>query len=323
MPSAFLCFYTGTGNSARVADRIEDRLKEAGYEIEKELSNISACELAVIVFPVHACSLPIRMGRFLHRFPLGKSKIALFAVYGEVDEKGTLPGHEGASLSDAAWILRKKGYRVSYADAIGYPVNITAMFDTPEEKNEIILRADGKLEEKINRMLSEEEYLKPCHPLIKLFSWPFGILFSLVGRRAMGKLYVADSSCIGCGACVSSCPAGAIKLVRGKPRWNFQCEGCMRCINLCPKSAIQTSFIRLAAVLALMVLPLEQWSRPLAPHPLLRIGLSLLMLIFFAFFLDEAFFLLQLLPTRRLFEFNHTKTFRRYLAPGFKPMSKK
>ena len=48
--------------------------------------------------------------------------------------------------------------------------------------------------------------------------------------------------CIGCMACISACPNGAIEVENGKmgfpvPKINKQCKDCGACLNDCPINA--------------------------------------------------------------------------------------
>jgi len=95
-----------------------------------------------------------------------------------------------------------------------------------------------------------------------------GLLFGLVGRRFLGKLFIADDDCTACGLCVRGCPVKAITMGTGnRPRWKSNCESCNRCINLCPTRAINTSIFRGiflgVANIGLMILGLRVWQ-PLA-----------------------------------------------------------
>ena len=51
---------------------------------------------------------------------------------------------------------------------------------------------------------------------------------------------VDEKKCIGCGACASICPVGAIKMVKGKSVINpSKCVKCGTCEQFCPVGAIK------------------------------------------------------------------------------------
>lgn len=55
----------------------------------------------------------------------------------------------------------------------------------------------------------------------------------------MAKVWVDETRCSGCGACVAACPSHAIKLVAGKARVDLSlCRGCEACVGVCPLGAI-------------------------------------------------------------------------------------
>jgi pyruvate formate lyase activating enzyme len=57
-------------------------------------------------------------------------------------------------------------------------------------------------------------------------------------QRASPEIFFDAASCVGCGACVSACPKGAIAL-RGGVAWTDRdgCAGCGRCVAACPAQA--------------------------------------------------------------------------------------
>jgi hypothetical protein len=129
---------------------------------------------------------------------------------------------------------------------------------------------------------------------------------------------------------VRTCPASAIHLSGGRPRWNWNCQGCARCINLCPAQAIQTSLARLLLIgLLPLFLPYNSWLFAWTGVDLLAWagivgGLCLAILVWTAgvlvitALLDLLIALLERIPfLRRPLSFSHTRLLRRYLAPGF------
>jgi ferredoxin len=55
----------------------------------------------------------------------------------------------------------------------------------------------------------------------------------------MAKATVDQDACVGCEACVSACPTGAIGVDGGKAAVNDDaCVECGACVSTCPVSAI-------------------------------------------------------------------------------------
>jgi NAD-dependent dihydropyrimidine dehydrogenase PreA subunit len=49
---------------------------------------------------------------------------------------------------------------------------------------------------------------------------------------------VDKEKCVGCGACVNVCPAGAISVKNDKAVISDKCVDCGRCVQVCPADAI-------------------------------------------------------------------------------------
>jgi Pyruvate/2-oxoacid:ferredoxin oxidoreductase delta subunit len=341
MPKALFCYFSGTGNSADAAYSIASRLKTFGYSpfflpISHNTPSPSGLfDLIVFVFPVYACALPHIVQRFFKKLPDGRhSKTAVISTNGEVDIKRTIPGYEGVCLLQAESLLKRKHYDVFFMDTVGYPHNITNFVNTPteEERGGIINLAQEKLTSISNKIARFEEHRKRYPLWARIGSTIFGILYSALGRRMIGKLYIADHNCNACGKCARYCPAEAIRIKGRKPRWDFNCEGCERCINICPAHAIQTSLARgliligtaVGALIPFLFIPAQipQWFLSKGIHPIFFI--SICVILYFILHLglfyisDKILFLLERIPLiQRIFEFSHTKKFRRYLAPNF------
>lgn len=68
----------------------------------------------------------------------------------------------------------------------------------------------------------------------------------LITSEFRGRIFIDASKCIGCGACVNTCPSNALTLVDGgdKRVINYfigRCIYCGRCADVCPVNAITVS----------------------------------------------------------------------------------
>lgn len=54
----------------------------------------------------------------------------------------------------------------------------------------------------------------------------------------MAKAVVNKDECIGCEACVGTCPVESISMVDGKAEVDESCIECGSCVSVCPTGAI-------------------------------------------------------------------------------------
>jgi NAD-dependent dihydropyrimidine dehydrogenase PreA subunit len=355
LPQAAVHYFSGTGNTARAAELIAAGLRSAGYTValhcitsaslQSTIHNLqSEMSLVVFAFPIYACGIPTLFSRFLRRSvsvrvcpcpSVPRPRAAVVCTMGDIisyDKRGRrhhVPGFEGHALMQASGILKRRGFDVFLTGACSYPLNWTQAVSAPRPAIDAELRAlgDSQATEIGKRIAAGERSIRRFSPAHTLWSVPFDLLFRIFGRRGMAKLYVADERCNRCGLCVSQCPVHAVRLVRGRPRWSYNCESCQRCINICPKQAIQTSWPRLIAETVLTFIPVPFLVWRLGPHPWIPVRPILIEVLLWigvyaavTWLLDVLLFLLELIPgVRRLFHWNLTRSFRRYLEPHFRP----
>jgi ferredoxin len=351
MPSAALHYFSGTGNTHRAIGIVGRKLADAGYTVETiRVSSDSRppagnSDLNVFAFPVYATDVPHVMLKYLKNLPSDSSRAAVIAIFGDLKVEHSMNGYEGWALEHAARILRGKGLDVAMTDAVGYPESITMGINPPVKEDQAAIReiSDSKVEEMAAKIIAGERSVKPIGIANKVWTIPFGFMYSLIGRRALGKLYVADDRCVGCGKCVRVCPAGAVKLVGTVPRWNLKCEGCQRCINSCPHRAIQTSIVRLLGMLfiqvaslitfiALFFLPYGDYFQGISLGLLQVSGWwtgftvalvvwALIFVLLTRYLMDELVWMGERTPAlKSIFAANFTHGYRRYLDPGFDPL---
>jgi ferredoxin len=211
---------------------------------------------------------------YLRNIPPGNgSRAAVIATIGKLYSTKSVfydDGYEGGALEHARAVLEKKGYRVTNTAAISYPANITLGHQfavaQPREVPGILAMADNRVEHVADSIIAGKPEIKTYLPLVPQLFMLLAPLFQSIGRRSIGKMFVASGKCTSCGHCVKTCPAGAIRMERHRPRWNFQCEGCQRCINTCPQGAIEGSALRSLTGIALLFVPYAMLFSPVLAY---------------------------------------------------------
>ena len=359
MKKVVIHYFTGTGNTAHSVKIISAKLQAKGYDVDVRqvikdvLPPEESYDYHIVAFPVLSWSAPVIMKRYLHMMPVSKGAgTAILAVNGTIFHKGNLiKGYTGQALEQVEGILKKKNYNVFLSANASFPDNWTQATNPPDKKDTEAIFPLGEAEVLCfaENFMDEKRELYRCGRFNRMWSGLIAALFGFIGRRALGKFYVADENCNGCSLCAKSCPVHAIKMSHKKPHWNFSCEDCNRCINICPERAIQVSgpllIIQLIintgliiwAILAILkYVPLWLASETFgglntllsSPGSALVLTAEIILILIATFFIHwlsfvpfDAFFrLLMWIPgVRRYFGRSYTKNYRRYMAPGFKP----
>lgn len=321
-------YFSGTGNTHHAATVMQHTLEQAGMQVS--LINmehgshpaLSNADVHVIMFPLYALAAPAIVRRYLKQLPQGAgARMAVVSIQG--DSEHTV-GHVYQALDQMKRMLTRQGYSVFLTQSVGYPVNWVQFFNPPppEAQQQIIARGDERIKQLAASLLAGQEQFYACAWGHRLWSWSTWAMFTTIGRRFLGKLFIADHRCNACGKCVKICPVQAIKLVKSIPRWNYQCENCQRCINICPQQAIQTSLTKF--LLSFGVLGLAFILLFLTLRGSLGVGWAIMAGLILAHVvlipLDVLLFWIESVPCiKSILAINFTSNYRRYLAPGFLP----
>lgn len=327
MKNSVIHYFSGTGNTHRAASIMFEYANQSGKEIctlnnieQNHPFSLDAETTHVFMFPVYAGAAPALMLRYLLNVPsVQNAKAAIIAMTGRTER---VRGDEMQALEQAARMLKRKGFHVILTDAVESVSNFGQIVNPPasDVQQQILSDADARIREIAARIRTQQMSLKPCSTAKAYLSWWFWAVYTLMGRRMLGKLYVADQACTGCGQCAHFCPAAAIRLFHGVPRWNFQCEGCQRCMNICPTHAIQVSFLRMIAMLgATLIFPIVMLFHFLALHGIvLSLFFTVLTTVGVTVCVDAFVFWVELFPAMRSWTTaSYTRRYRRYLAPDF------
>jgi ferredoxin len=269
---AGVCFYSGTGNSYRVAAWISAAVAAAGTAVTlrsigtaRVSDEVGAGDTALLglVMPTHGFTVPWAVLRFALRLPrrAGTHAIVVATRAGGRIGRVFTPGIEGTSTALTAAILALKGYRVRGVTGIDMPSNWIALHPglSPGTAAEIAARARRKVSAFVGAILSGRRRLTGWIALlIGLCFVPVSLAYLLIGRLFLAKLFFATDHCTGCGLCARHCPNGAIRMKgpenRRRPYWTFRCESCMRCMAYCPTRAVEASHLLAVGAYALAAL---------------------------------------------------------------------
>ncbi|MCC8119418.1 MAG: EFR1 family ferrodoxin [Bacteroidales bacterium] len=236
-----ICF-SGTGNSRRIADILQDMLGDEvmrfapGQMSEPERVRIDVTDGRVIwVFPIHAWGLPKQMVKVMRRIKIESRKpVSHFMVATCGDDIG---------YADRQWrrLVRQRGFHDAGAFSVQMPNTYTMMkgFDVdPEELAQHKLEAAEARAEDISVAIDHDKEVTD----VVRGSWPWvktSILYPLFQRFMCNpRRFHATEACVGCGKCSRNCPLANISMEDKQPKWGDNCTMCTRCYQCCPNHAV-------------------------------------------------------------------------------------
>jgi len=351
MDRTIVAVFSGTGNARRAAGIVAAELERSGRSVElvdlaagAEIPALGKGDLLALCSSTLGFSPPVTVMQRLHSAPRSDgARAAMLCVCGGTMKNGTISGGwSGAASIVALGVLKRKGWQPAGSADASYPENWTQMTEAArgDARAAIIERGDRE-SRAFGQALAEDRQSFVRRNVLTLTIGRFiGFFFRLAASKILGSMYIADDTCTSCGLCERTCPAHAIVMVDGTPRWTTKCCDCNRCINVCPSSSIQTSTARLAIfsvvnVAAMMGSPaLARWfleatlpSSGGALHGITAFALGVLVYGGITALqlgpLDLVMRKLERKPAlRRFFTASFTRRYERYLAPGFKPATR-
>jgi len=232
-------YFSGTGNSLWVADKICENLLDAELiPITKDLPTESAenaetmqnLESVGLVFPVYMFKPPQLVLDFIQKMPKAKYIYAVATC-------GMMPGKVLTTVSNQ---LRKAENTLS----AGYVIPLVSNFIFfPKIKSDKAIEKTFQKAEIKTQTIAENtknqisQFDKETSDLISV---PVSLIYNPIYRRipVLDKRFSVNDKCNNCGTCRDVCPVRNIKITTTKPVFLHECEMCFSCINWCPKKAI-------------------------------------------------------------------------------------
>jgi len=230
-------YFSGTGNSLMVAQRIAEALGDEHMAITdilhgiRRIPRMSPDEKIGLICPVYFFGLSDLVEKFISLLEPFAGDRYIFGVL----TYGTMTGM-AASVMRRLFALR--GIRLNAVFSVRMVDVWTPMFNLSD--SDACLRRTEAAMPKIDRIINLiRAKAHESNPSLPSFFAPLGRKV-YDAQRATRKFSLITERCIGCGLCARGCPASAITMDDDRPRWSKeQCTLCLRCLHRCPSFAIQ------------------------------------------------------------------------------------
>ncbi len=230
-------YFTGTGNSRFVAERIADALGERAADISAYIKSndtpvFPEGKTFVFVAPCYVSTTARAMCDFIKKSGFPKDIDAYYVI--------TAASYSGASSIENRRLSRSKGFNYMGTATVIMPQNYIVYFNTKSEEDckKTVLEAIPEID-RIGLAIKNKERL----PDPKTFfgeGFVTDLVCAVYYRFFMKtKKFKVTDKCISCKKCVNDCPLGNIRFEGSVPVWGNNCTHCMACINGCPVSAIE------------------------------------------------------------------------------------
>lgn len=232
-----ILYFTGTGNSRYIAEKLADRLQEELLSVNDRLrandtSPVHTGPNVILVTPTYAWRIPRIVRDWLLKTELTGAKQIWFVM-----DCGDGIGNAGKYNRN---LCSQKAVSYMGTAKLVMPENYIALFTAPgkEKAQELVQRAEPAIAKLISLIQEGRVFPEEAYTLRgALESGPVNPLFYALIVKA--KPFWVKSDCIGCGSCVKLCPLNNIRLQNGRPIWGSRCTHCMACISDCPVEAIE------------------------------------------------------------------------------------
>jgi len=231
-------YFTGTGNSLKIAKILSDKLKECELvpiaKVWEDDNLASSSEKVGFIFPLYYAGLPKIVYDFLSKIELAKSNY-FFSVITYAGDINTTPLQQIETILNTKSKTLSAGFHILMPNnyILGYDVHSEARqkeyFEEANKNIETIRKTVEKNEKNLGKEIFEKRRIKS-----EKFNKDFR-----ENVYGSDKSFYAEDTCTSCGICVNICPVNNIVLVEDIPQWQHKCQQCLACINFCPEKCIQ------------------------------------------------------------------------------------
>ncbi len=222
-------YFSGTGNSYQAAKALlspgEAAVDMAKCVWDRKYSfDLTEDEPLGFVCPVYYGGLPSVVREFIAAFkPDGRERYCWGVL--------TCGGSSLSAMEMLRSDLAKTGLALDACFSVTMPENYVIMFtlDSDEKIRRTLSAAERELKKIKARLDAREKVSVKCPAAVKALSRAMYPMYDRMRRTAK---FTSDDQCIGCGTCAGRCPAHAIVMRGGRPKWiKERCIHCMACVR--------------------------------------------------------------------------------------------
>ncbi len=229
-------YFTATGNSLYAARQLDEEQFSIPQEMKKKDRHYSADRIG-IVCPLFEFDIPPIVKDFIAGSTFETSYFYLVVTFG---------CHYGGVALRTQEYLTSIGKKANYINTVIMHDNALIVFDMDQQRSiEESKQVDAHLAEIRADLDSRKEMIQDS-PEEEVNFYEFYLkMKEEQGPMYSFPLYQVTDGCVGCGTCTRVCPGGCIRLVDGKPSYDYtRCMACMACIQACPTKAIQFASVK-------------------------------------------------------------------------------
>ncbi|MBN2795272.1 MAG: EFR1 family ferrodoxin [Clostridia bacterium] len=233
-----LYYFTGSGNTLKIAEYSKQKLEEMNYEVSLEamesVKNYDWDHIAFVglFFPVAIQSTYPIVWDFIEGLPKQENQ-KIFMV-------DTMDQFSGGVVGPMKKVLESKGF-----DCVGaIELKMSSSMLTKSINRTKLELKNAKALNQVGIFLEKLLEGKTTWRRVPILSdWMRSISKGRkIWTQQSRKIQVNHEACIRCKICMRQCPVEALSLIDEKIEINHEiCNSCMRCVHKCPKDAFEVN----------------------------------------------------------------------------------